>query len=77
MLKLLLFAALALSAPFGQAAKRVTVDQLRLCMAQQKAAGESDAQAAVQLSSMALSERLTDATLSRLKAEFHPGERSR
>ena len=46
-------------------------------MAQQQAARESDTGAAAQLGSLELSERLSRATLNRLDAEFHPGEKSR
>jgi len=76
MLRSLLLAALALSALAVRAAQRVTVEQLRQCLAQQQAARESDAEAALQLSSLELSERLTGETLARLKSEFHPGEKT-
>ena len=76
MLRSLLLAALTLSAPAAHAAQRVTVQQLQQCLAQQQAARESDADAALQLGSLELSERLTGATLARLKSEFHPGEKT-
>jgi hypothetical protein len=76
MLRSLLLIALALSAPAVRAAQRVTVEQLQRCLAQQQAAQESDADAALQLGSLELNERLTAATLARLKSEFHPGKKT-
>ena len=68
--------ALAWGAAAAHAAQRITVEQLKQLLAQQQTAHASDEEAAAQLGSVELSERLATAALERLKAEFKPGEKT-
>ena len=70
---LALFAALALPA---QAARRITVDQLRQMLVSRLAAHQSDSSLAQRLSSQELSEQLTSLTLQRLTSELKPGRQT-
>ena len=72
-LLLALFAALALPA---QAARRITVDQLRQMLVSRLAAHESDSSLAQRLYSQELSEQLTSLTLQRLTSELKPGRQT-
>ena len=72
-LLLALFAALALSA---QAARRITIDQLRQMLVSRLAAHQSDSSLAQRLSSQELSEQLTSLTLQRLTSELKPGRQT-
>ena len=72
-LLLALFAALALPA---QAARRITVDQLRQMLVSRLAAHQSDSSLAQRLSSQELSEQLTSLTLQRLTSELKPGRQT-
>lgn len=67
---LLASAAIGVSA---YAAQPVTVEQLRQYLAHQQAAHTTDDAVAHRLRTAEMSERLTDATLDRFVAEFHPG----
>ncbi len=58
------------------AAQRVTVDELRQILTQQRAAHLSDDQMVSQLGSLELTERLSEATLDQIEAEFNPGVRT-
>ncbi len=58
------------------AAQRVTVEQLEQFLAAQQAAHGSDEATAQKLGSVELSERLNELQLERIRAEFHPGEKS-
>jgi hypothetical protein len=76
MRKLTLFLVIAAIALPAVAAHRVTVDEFRSWLAARKAANQSDAEVAKQISTLHLLERLTPSTLASFKAEFAPGPRS-
>jgi hypothetical protein len=58
------------------AAKRVTVAQLEQALATTSAAHKPDAEIARQIAGMKLSERITEATLSRLRAQLDTGSQA-
>jgi hypothetical protein len=76
MLRSALLAAMVLSTLSEGAAQRVTVDELRQILTQQRAAHLSDDQMVSQLGSLELTERLSEATLDQIEAEFNPGVRT-
>ena len=69
-----LFLALAASGLFAQSPRRITVRQLQQLLEWQQSAHVDDSQAARQLVSLRLSERLTALSLDRIDAQFHPGK---
>lgn len=60
----------------AHAAQRITVAELRQVLFQQRVNHERDEEAATQLGSVELSERLTASTLTQLNTEFKPGEKT-
>ncbi len=76
MRKWFLLLVLAASALSARAAERVTVEQLEQFLAAQQAVHTTDEATAQKLGAVELSERLTELKLERLKAEFHPGEKT-
>jgi hypothetical protein len=73
---LLILTLLAFSAESALAARRVTVDQLQQILGSARAAAKQDSVVAQQLAGVELSERLSDATLSRLQQDT-PGPNTR
>ena len=73
---LLLAISFAIITPCHAAIHSVTVEQLKQMLAAQQTANKNDGALAEQLSSLELSEQLTQPTLDRITAEFKPGPKA-
>ncbi len=69
-----LLAAVATGAPSGSAVRQASVQALGQFLALEQRAHSTDGEIAQSLLSMRLTERLTESTMGRLNAEFHPGK---
>jgi cell division septation protein DedD len=76
MRRLILLVVLAVTVLPAGAAKPTTVEQLERTLAADTAAHRADADIALQIGTMKLSERLTDATLARFAAKLTPGPKT-
>jgi hypothetical protein len=76
MRRLVLLLGMAASGFSAHGAQRVSVQQLEGLLAQQQIAHKADEEVAQQLSSMELTERLTESRVSQLDAEFTPGSKT-
>jgi hypothetical protein len=72
----ILVAMLAAMAVRAQAARRVTVEQLRQFLAEQRAANKQDGDIAARIAGLELSEQLTGTTLDRLVADSKAGSKT-
>jgi hypothetical protein len=73
MQKLIIIGMLVAAALPSMAARRVTVAELQQMLIDRHTAGKSDAETAVQVNSLELTEQLTNLTLERIVAQVNPG----
>jgi hypothetical protein len=73
MQKLMIIGMLVAAALPSMAARRVTVAELQQMLIDRHTAGKSDAETAVQVNSLELTEQLTNLTLERIVAQVNPG----